>query len=40
MAEQQYLEPKPYFALDATEVADLQKEAGDLRREVDDPQTS
>ena len=40
MAEQQYIEPKPYFVLDASQVKELQREAGDLRKEVDDPQTS
>ena len=38
--EQQFMTPKPYWALDASQVKDLQKEAGDLRREVDDPRTS
>ena len=40
MSGQQYMEPKPYFALDATEVADLQKEAADLHATVDARGTS
>lgn len=40
MSAQQYMEPKPYFVLDAAELQGLMREAATLRETVDDARTS